>query len=264
MIRQSEGLIVYILIPVAAVVVGGLSAAIRAPGPRFRSMIQHFAAGVVLAAVAGELLPEITSQHAPWAVFIGFGLGITVMLVVRTLTERGEHSATEEPSPTGLSAPQRTNNLPQGQSEAKARSPMGLIMTLGVDIVIDGLLIGIGFAAGAKTGAILTLALTFEAFFLGLSAAVGLSEIGAPRARMIGTAVGLAALLAVGGITGALLLGQLAGPALATVLAFGAAALLFLVTEELLLEAHEVPETHLSTTMFFMGFLALLMFETVA
>ena len=40
-------------------------------------------------------------------------------------------------------------------------------------------------------------------------------------------------------------------------LSFGAAALLFLVTEELLIEAHEVEQTPFITAAFFAGFLAL-------
>lgn len=41
---------------------------------------------------------------------------------------------------------------------------------------------------------------------------------------------------------------------LASVLSFGCAALLYLVTEELLVDAHEVPETTTATIMFFAGF----------
>ena len=44
-------------------------------------------------------------------------------------------------------------------------------------------------------------------------------------------------------------------------LAFGLIALLYLVTEELLFEAHEQPDSPLITAMFFVGFLALLMIE---
>ena len=47
----------------------------------------------------------------------------------------------------------------------------------------------------------------------------------------------------------------------ASVLAFGTVALLYLVTEELLTQAHEVDETPLLTSMFFVGFVALLMIE---
>ena len=45
---------------------------------------------------------------------------------------------------------------------------------------------------------------------------------------------------------------------------FGAAALLFLVTEELLNEAHEAPENSVLTSMFFIGFLAILLMELLS
>ena len=44
-------------------------------------------------------------------------------------------------------------------------------------------------------------------------------------------------------------------------LSFGSAALLYLVTEELLVEAHEEPETPLSTATFFAGFLLLFVLQ---
>lgn len=48
------------------------------------------------------------------------------------------------------------------------------------------------------------------------------------------------------------------------VLAFGLAALLYLVTEELLVEAHEVRENRVTTSMFFAGFLLLLMIDVLS
>ena len=46
-------------------------------------------------------------------------------------------------------------------------------------------------------------------------------------------------------------------------LAFGLIALLYLVTEELLVEAHEIPDRPWVTALFFIGFLLLLMLEEV-
>lgn len=43
--------------PVAASAIGAGIAAVRPPGPRVVSAIQHFAAGVVISALAGEVLP---------------------------------------------------------------------------------------------------------------------------------------------------------------------------------------------------------------
>jgi ZIP family zinc transporter len=47
-------------------------------------------------------------------------------------------------------------------------------------------------------------------------------------------------------------------------LSFGLMALLYLVTEELLVEAHEKPDSPLISAFFFIGFLALLALEEIA
>lgn len=228
----------YILWPVAFMILGGIAAIFRAPGPRLTSAIQHFAAGVVFAAIAVELLPELVGEHAPFAVLVGFALGVLLMLGVKALTERLGAKAL----------------LPVGGTA----SPLGLVATIAVDVFIDGLLIGLGFAAGAEKGKMLTIALTIELIFLGLSATTGQMQAGVTRAKITGVTILLGGLVALGASIGILLLGGLKGPILAGVLAFGSAALLYLVTEELLVEAHEVPETPWLTAAFFLGFLAFL------
>lgn len=233
----------YTLIPVAATIIGGTVAAFRTPGPRLRSGVQHFAAGVVFAAVAVELLPDVVHERAPVPAIIGFALGIATLLAIKRLTER--FGGVEG---TGVGAMSNATSL---------------IAALGVDIGIDGLLLGIGFSAGAKQGILLTIALTLELLFLGLAAAAALGGAGASRGRVIGTTVGLALVLLVGAAAGALLFGGLTGAAFEAVLAFGVAALLYLVTEELLVEAHEVPETTAITAAFFAGFLLLLVIDMV-
>ena len=65
----------------------------------------------------------------------------------------------------------------------------------------------------------------------------------------------------IGILIGSSLLSGRTGFGLEVVLSFGAAALLYLVTEELLTEAHEVPETPWLTAMFFVGFLSLFLLE---
>jgi len=47
------------------------------------------------------------------------------------------------------------------------------------------------------------------------------------------------------------------------ILAFGAAALLYLVTEELLVKAGKVPQTPVSTTLFLLGFLAIFLLDII-
>lgn len=79
----------------------------------------------------------------------------------------------------------------------------------------------------------------------------------------------LAVIGTVGGVSLALPFGALlASPAsllpemwFTALLALGLVALLYLVTEELLVEAHEVEDTPVTTAMFFVGFLGLLLIE---
>ena len=231
---------IYALIPGMAFAIGGVVAARYPPGPRLRSIFQHVAAGVVFAAVAGELLPEITAMHDVTGVTVGFAIGIALMLVMRQLTE------------------------PASRPAAGDLNPRGLVITVGVDLLVDGLLVGIGFAAGAEVGVLVTVALTLEALFLGLATAATLARTGASQTRLVITSIGLGVLLVVSAIVGAVILGGISGSPYAAVLGFGSAALLYLVTEELLVEAHEVPETPLATASFFLGFLVLLVIEMLA
>ena len=70
---------------------------------------------------------------------------------------------------------------------------------------------------------------------------------------------GIASLMIVGAMAGRTLLADASVHTLAGMLSFGCAALLFLVTEELLVEAHESADTAVTTTMFFLGFLIFLL-----
>lgn len=237
----------FLALPVVATIVGGIIATIRPPGPRLQSYIQHITAGIVFAAVAGELIPEIKEERAPLPVILGFGIGVAVMLGMRWLTAHLSNGRTQE-----------------GKAEGEAEDvvvPASLLATVAIDLWIDGLLVGVGFAAGAQQGMLLAIALTLEVLFLGLATAAALIRGGASRGWVVAMIMGLSFLVAAGAMVGVILLNGLTGAALEIALSFGAAALLYLVTEELLVEAHEVPETPLSTALFFAGFLALFTIE---
>ena len=77
--------------------------------------------GFVFAAAAGEILPSVMHGASPWATAIGGSLGVVVMLLVKRL-------------------------------ESVVKGPVGLLTMVGVDVLIDGLVLGIAFAAGAKAG----------------------------------------------------------------------------------------------------------------
>ena len=61
---QPEQVLPYILIVAGVGILGGVSAAFWAPGVVARSAVQHFAAGAVIAAVAGEIVPEVKRRRS--------------------------------------------------------------------------------------------------------------------------------------------------------------------------------------------------------
>lgn len=235
-------LVSYALIPAVLMLGAGVWATFRVPGPRLRSAILHFAGGVVMAVVSIELLPDLMHEKSALATGIGFTAGVVAMLGIGIFTKKLSQSKAEN------------------ESNTKAASG-SLLFATGVDLSIDGLMLGIGFAAGAKEGFLLTIALAFELVSLGLAVALELTQSGLSRKRAILNVGGLAFLFIASAGIGSLFLQLLTGWMLVVVIAFGAVALLFLVTEELLTEAHEVTESPILTSMFFGGFLVILLLE---
>jgi ZIP family zinc transporter len=210
--------------PVAVAALGALWLTIRLPSPKVIGAIQHFAAGIVFYAAGAEVLPETAQRGAIWSVVVGGGLGIAAMLALRRATEDGE-------------------------------GPLGLTVAAGINALVDGLVLGLGFAAGERQGVLLGIAIAIEFLFLGLAIGTACGP-DASRLRVIATTVGVALVVPLGSLI-AFPVGLLPGDWQGVVFAFGLVALLYLVTEELLVEAHEQPETAWGAAMFFVGFLAL-------
>lgn len=107
------------------------------------------------------------------------------------------------------------------------------------------------------------MASTAEVLALGLAIATELrSEPRRSRWSTLAAGAMPGPVLVAEAVLGATLLGGLGPTLLTAVIAFGAAALLYLVTEELLTEAHETEDAPWSTGCFFAGFLLLLVIQT--
>lgn len=219
----------YTLVPVAAAGLGAGVAVWRRPGAAITSAVQHFAAGVVFAAAAAEILPDVMHGRSPAATVIGGAIGVLVMLGIKRFEE-------------------------------SAKGPVGLLAAVGIDIFIDGLVLGLAFLAGAKAGLLLTIALTLEILFLGLTLTAELGEVLKRRMQVVGATVAVALLLPLGALASTPV-SALPPTVITGFLSFGLMALLYLVTEELLVEAHKKPDNVWITSAFFIGFLALLALE---
>ncbi|OJW13900.1 transporter [Mucilaginibacter sp. 44-25] len=227
--------ILFALIPVVMLTVGGIIALIRPPAAALKSVILHFAAGVVFSVVAVELLPDMIKIHDPKSIVFGFTMGITAMLLIKHFTEK---------------LAKKESNA----QESKAL-PWGIMTAIGIDLLLDGILLGIGFAAGAKEGVLLALALALECFSLGMATVTTLLGSSLSKKTVIFILLGLSGLFIIGALIGLMLLHGAGDKVLELILSFGSAALLFLVTEELLVEAHEEKDSPFYTAAFFGGFL---------
>lgn len=228
----------YIAAATAAGFVGGLLSAFWSPKRWLTSYIQHFAAGVVIAAVALKVAPDAARSDAPPLLVLGgFALGGLLMIGVKWATLWIEE-----------------------QQQRRRRKPWGLTIAAAVDTVIDGAIIGAGFSMGKGLGMVLSLALGLELLFLTLSVGASFRENKASRLITFTVTAGISLLLPVGAVGGMVLLKGASTTVLAVVLSFGAAALLYLVTEELLVETRLPEETLMSTAMFFLGFLVIFAF----
>jgi zinc transporter, ZIP family len=229
----------YSLAPVSAAAIGAGAVFLRMPKASVRSAVQHFAAGVVFSVAAVELLPEIRKQHNPKEVILGFSLGIVLMLVLRSLTSQWENK----------------------ESDAGKILPFPMLAATGIDVLLDGVLIGVGLRTGQREGLLLTIALATEFLSLGLVMTLGLLRQRMTRLRTFGLMMGVCLLVVVGAVGGTSILTQFSENAVQIFLSAGLAALLFLATEELLVEAHEVKETPWITASFFLGFILFLALE---
>jgi len=230
----------YILLASGAGILGSVIALFWNPSVKIRSAIQHLAAGAVLAAVAANVIPEVERMGTLPGIVAGFVTGGMVMIGLKWLVVRFER---------------------QGGQNKKV--PAGLAAAAAVDTLIDGALISAGFSANAQLGFLLAIALALELLFLTLSVGVEFREGKFKWWQSLGVTCGIALLLLVGAFTAGFFLADASEATLAMVLSFGAAALIYLIAEELLVENVQAEESLFSTVTLFSGFLALLILKVL-
>jgi ZIP family zinc transporter len=236
--------VAYAGVTAICLVVGAVIASASVPSMNMRSLIQHVAAGFVFAAASVEVLPDVLDRNLPIAAAIGFALGVSMMLLIEWVATKLEKRG--------------------GSEGALSWSFVAVVV---VDLFVDGILIGVSATAAegeAQQALLIALALAVELLALGLSMGTTFSESGMSRGRTILITCGVAVAPILGAVAGFILGGVLVGAWVEAVLAFAVAVLLYLAAEELLKEAHEVPETLLSTSLFFAGFLAVLIVDMLA
>jgi zinc transporter, ZIP family len=235
MSSQLQLILPYIMIATGAGILGAIVAFFWVPAVRARSAIQHFAAGVVIAVVASELIPEVERIGAPFGILGGFMAGGLMMIGLKWLVLKFER-----------------------MEESRNKLPVGLAAAAAVDTLVDGAIISAGFSTRQQLGVLLAVALAVELFFLTLSVGSEFHKGKQKTWHGLAVTIGIAFMLVLGAVGAIFFLKGASEATIAIFLSFGAAALIYLIAEELLVEAIQAEESLFSTAMLFAGFLVLL------
>ena len=126
--------------------------------------------------------------------------------------------------------------------QEQVKIPIAMLGAVGVDVIVDGFLIGVSFAANERAGQFLTIALGLEMFSLGLALSVSLSLTKLRQMTSILIIMLLAVIVVLSSVLSHVLIQFIPNSSIPLLLAFCLASLLYLVTEELLHEAHQLPD----------------------
>jgi zinc transporter, ZIP family len=242
--------LLWMLAPAAGTAAGGL--AILAGGPRSDralDLLLGFTAGVMLAATSFSLLVPALERGDLWEVVLGFVLGGAVLAALDASLPHAHERFRER----GGADP---------RSAAPRRRAVLLLSALTIHNVPEGLAVGVAFAAGGmELGVPVAIAITLQNIPEGFVAAVPLLATGVPRGQVaaIGGATGLveppAALVGFA----ALSLGTVLLPA---GLGFAAAAMIYVVIDELLPECLARGNERTATLALLSGFLLMMTLDS--
>lgn len=241
-------------IGLVAGVLGAVIAALATRGQTstLTSYVQHFAAGLIIAAATLDLLPEALHLGGGWPLIIGFVLGTAFMLALRALLTRFGHGHSH--------GDEHGHGHGHGDSQTKAVTGVNLrlVVALAVLVLIDGAIIGIALSAGGAAALLIAIALSIELLFVAASTAGSARAGGGSLGTAIGVGAFVAVMMPIGAVLGAVVFAGVSAPVLIAGLGFGAAALLFTAVAELLVEAYEIKESTGTIAMAAGGFLLFL------
>jgi len=255
--RGNLGTLAWLLaLPTGTMMIGGLFVWLHSLGPKQIAGMQHFASGILLAAIGWELAPSIKaeSQIDKTAIVGGFLVGAVLLMFVGRYDFK-HFNCRQKAEEAPLLESDQEDGVPKNKSDnhlgienqvtipTKRGIPTGLVFAVLLDGSIDGLLIGVAYVASGAAGLITAIALGIEMGLLGISTVTTLRKttISTPMLLFLNLTLPLAIMGA--GMIGATLLSGLSGSWYIALIAFGCAGLLYLVTEELMIEAHEDEET---------------------
>ena len=221
------------LLPALGMVVGTIAAEWRELSKCSMGAVLHGAAGVAVAVVSVELMPRIVEDIAPWLLVAGFAIGAVASVAL----VRGVRRAV-------------------GALDIGHTGPWMVYAAVAVDLLGDGLMIGIGSAVSGGLGLMLGLSQIVANVPGGFVAVANLRTKGVRRTVRLAAATSLFAPVVIGAAAGFWLLRDQSAQLQNAALAFVVGLLLLATIEDLVPQADE-PQTRrwITTASFSAGFI---------
>lgn len=237
--------------------------ATRSETSTLTSYVQHFAAGLIIAAATLDLIPEAMELGGGMPLIGGFVAGTAFMLAIRELLIRFGHSHSHGHAGEGHSGHSHAHVHDVTREGDDTGINLRLITALAIVVLIDGAIIGVAVSAGGAAALLIAVALSIELLFVAASTAGSTRAGGGSISQSIGVSAFVAVMMPVGAVLGALVFAGVSAPLLVMGLGFGAAALLFTAVAELLVEAYKIKENAGTIAMAAAGFLLFLILMMV-
>lgn len=219
--------------PIVGIIAGTLIGLYTNPSPKAISAMKYLAAGVIMAAVSGEVQPEInkgTSRKARLYILGGMFMGAAAMLTLRTVFKR--------------------------ENTMEGKTPWALLTAIGIDFAVDSMLIGmsLNIGVGGTTAFIMSASLGLEIALITMATTAEMSDVSHKEIAIVSSV--LSGIVLVFGLGGKYLGSYLSKtPKFCGLLAFAVIALIYLIAEELLRESRKGHiDVRLSAGMLFLGY----------
>jgi ZIP family zinc transporter len=220
-------------LPAAGNFLGGVLAEVFRVSERTLSLALHLAAGIVLAVVGIELMPEALEASLPWVPLLAFVLGGAIFI--------------------GLDRAVGYVQARMGGSEKQAGA-LAIFGGVSMDLFSDGVMIGTATVVNPALGLLLAMGQVPADVPEGFAAVATLRNAGISRKRRILMAAGFAVPILLGAALGFLALREAPEIFTLSVLALTGGALTAVVVEEMVSEAHEGETSQLGPIFLTAGF----------
>ena len=223
--------------------IGGIiGCSLKSQSNKFLSFILSFAAGLMMAVICFDLIPEALGLSQITEVIIGIVLGIIVMIFCDLIVDK---IFSKKPILN-----QNTNKVSNNLLKT------GIIVSIGLAIhnIPEGLAIGSGFEASLKLGFSLAIAICFHDIPEGISMALPMKNGGMKAYEIMFYVILSGIATGVGALIGSIV-GKISEQIIAIALSFAAGAMLYIVSGELIPESNSLYKGRISALGNMIGFI---------